>query len=194
MIRKFSPSLRVSSRQEWRDWLEANHAAVKEIWLYIYKKRFANKGITLQEAMEEAVCFGWVDSVMHSIDAEKFILRFTPRRKGAIWSMSNIKRVEKMLAEGKMAPSGMAAVEEAKQNGAWEAAIKREDTSNIPKDLQDALTSNRTAQYQFENLPHSHKKRYLWWIDEAKRPETRQRRIQEMVRILVEIGEPDKSV
>lgn len=185
-MQDFSPSLQVSCRQEWRSWLEANHATAKEIWLVIHKKRFAEKGVILQDAMEEAVCFGWVDSVMHGVDAEKIILRFSPRRKGAAWAMSNIKRVEKMIAEGKMTPAGMAAVEEAQQNGEWEAAIRREDTSIIPLDLQQVFAVDETAQQHFEQLPRSQKKQFLGWISEAKTPATRQRRINETIKRLSE--------
>lgn len=140
--------------------------------------------------MEEAVCFGWVDSTMQSVDVEKFVLRFSPRRKGAVWAVSNIRRVKKMIAEGKMTLAGMATVEEAHRNGEWDAAIQRENTSKIPPDVQEALAPDEAVQRQFERLPHSHKKQYLWWIAEAKTQATRQRRIQEMIKRM----EADKLV
>lgn len=87
--------IQLDTRQAWRDWLQTNHAIAKDVWLTIYKKRAAKTDFNMQDAMEEALCFGWVDSVMHGVDAEKFILRFSPRRRGSVWSMSNIKRVEK---------------------------------------------------------------------------------------------------
>lgn len=134
--------------------------------------------------MEEAVCFGWVDSTMHSVDEEKFVLRFSPRRKGAIWAISNMRQVEKMIAEGRMTPAGMATVEEAHQNGEWDAAIRSGDTSNVPPDVQEALAADEIVQRQFERLSHSQKKQTLWWIAQAKRTATRQRRIQEMIKRL----------
>jgi uncharacterized protein YdeI (YjbR/CyaY-like superfamily) len=174
--------LRIFSRPEWRDWLQVNHATAKEVWLTIYKKHASKMGITMQEAMEEALCFGWVDSVMHGVDTEKFMLRFSPRRRGSVWAMSNIKRVEKLIAEGRMTPSGMATVEEARQNGAWDAAIRRENINDIPNDLQEALETNEIARRNFERLPNSLKKQSLWWIAEAKTPATRQRRINQTVK------------
>jgi len=100
--------LDVSSRQEWRRWLRANHRTKNEVWLYIYRVGASPRKISLSEAVEEALCFGWIDSVMHPVDKEKFILRFSPRRKGSIWAESNRRRVLELCRKGKMCKAGMA--------------------------------------------------------------------------------------
>lgn len=169
------------NREQWRLWLQENGAVQRETWLAIMKKHAIIPGIYLEEAMEEAVCFGWIDSVMKSTPDEFYYLRFTPRKPGSIWSISNQKRVERMTALGKMAEAGMAKVQEAKENGEWEAAIRREDTSHLPEDLSRALDANPAARANFEKYPPSQKKQILYLIATAKTEKTRQKRIQETV-------------
>jgi uncharacterized protein YdeI (YjbR/CyaY-like superfamily) len=111
-----------ATREDWRAWLQANHGSEKEAWLVLVRKGSTTPCVTLDEATEEAVCFGWIDSIMRRIDDERRVLRFTPRRKGSGWSASNKKRVEKLIAAGRMTEAGLAKVDEAKRNGAWEGA------------------------------------------------------------------------
>jgi uncharacterized protein YdeI (YjbR/CyaY-like superfamily) len=173
--------LHFQNRDEWRGWLQANHAAETEAWLVILKKQTARPGVYLDEALEEAVCFGWIDSVMKSPKAGFYYLRFTPRKPGSVWSPSNQQRVERLIAQGRMTEAGMAKIREAMENGEWEAAIRREDSSTLPEDLSRALESNPPARANFENFPASQKKQYLYWLASAKTEKTRQKRIQEIV-------------
>ena len=118
--------LEFEDRCQWRTWLKKNHSIETEAWLILYKKKYQDQGLTLDEAVEEALCFGWIDSTLRSLDEKRYALRYSPRKQNSIWSMSNIQRVEKLIAEGKMTAAGNLKVTEAKQSGAWEAAIRRE--------------------------------------------------------------------
>ena len=175
-------------RDVWRAWLVQNHATAKELWLVFYKKNSGKRSVSLDEALEEALCFGWIDSVAKGIDEEKYALRFSPRRRGSIWSESNKRRVARMIAQGRMTPIGLAKVEEAKTNGrsAWDKATRRENTTIIPRELKQALQGNKQAQHNFDAFPPSQKRLYIYWITDAKKDETRQRRTKVAVRMLKE--------
>lgn len=174
------PPLFFTHRQEWRAWLEANHAVRREAWLLISKKGALRKTLTLAEAVEEALCYGWIDSLMHPIDAQAYQLRFSPRKPGGIWALSNVQRVERLIEQGRMAPAGLAAVEAAKANGEWAAAARREDLSLVPPELAEVLQADETARAAYQKMAPSLIKQYHHWINSAKRPETRQKRIAEL--------------
>jgi uncharacterized protein YdeI (YjbR/CyaY-like superfamily) len=174
------------ARDAWRAWLEENHAAAKAAWLLHYKKHTGKPGLSLEEAVEEALCFGWIDGLMHRIDDEKFALRYSPRKKGSVWSETNKRRVAKLIKQGRMTAAGLAQVREAKANGEWRAAALREDTTNIPDDLRKALKANPQARRNFDRLAPSHKKQVIHWITSARTDTTRRRRIQETVRLVAE--------
>ncbi len=182
--------LRFQSQDEWRAWLQENHASQKEAWLVILKNHAPGPGVHYEEAVEEAVCFGWIDGVMKSTGADFYYLRFSPRKRGSVWSVSNQRRVERLTAQGRMTEAGMAKVREAKESGEWEAATRREDTSNLPPDLFEALSKNMEAQSNFEKLPASQKKQFLYWIADAKTEKTRQKRIQAVIQAMVEAKHP----
>jgi uncharacterized protein YdeI (YjbR/CyaY-like superfamily) len=173
--------LKFEDRDQWQSWLEVNHTTEREAWLLIYKKVYKDLGLALEEAVEEALCFGWIDGTLRTIDERCYTLRFSPRTKNSIWSMSNIQRVEKLAAEGKMTDAGILKVAEAKANGEWEAAIRREQVDSIPKDLEVALRKQDGALSAYKALPASHKKQYIYWLQSAKRGETKQQRIQKIV-------------
>ncbi len=173
-----------TNRDEWRAWLEANHATAKEAWLVIYKKHTGRPSLSLEEAVEEALCFGWIDGLLQRIDDEKFALRFSPRKKDSVWSQVNKRRVAKLIKQGRMTEAGLVKVKEAKANGQWRAATLREDTTSIPLDLKKALNTNRKARRNFDQLAPSHKRQFIYWISSAKTDATRQRRIQETVRLV----------
>jgi uncharacterized protein YdeI (YjbR/CyaY-like superfamily) len=175
-----------TNRNAWRAWLEANHAIAKEVWLVIYKKLTSKPGLSLEEAVEEALCFGWIDGVLRPIDDEKFALRYSPRKKDSVWSEANKRRVRKLIKQGRMTEAGLAKVKEAKANGQWRAATLREDTTNIPADLKKALNADRQARRNFDQLAPSHKRQYIYWITSARTDKTRQWRIQETVRLVAE--------
>ena len=168
------------NRNQWRNWLEHNHTSQTEAWLIICKKKYQDQGLTLGEAIEEALCFGWIDSTLKSLDEKHFTLRFSPRTGQSIWSVSNIKRVGKLIRAGKMTPAGQQKITEAQENGEWEAAIRREQVDQIPEELEVAL-QKIDAISAFHALPASRKKQYIYWLQSAKRADTQQKRIQKIV-------------
>lgn len=173
--------LEFEDRRQWRRWLEKNHALENEAWLVHYKKMYSDLGLTLNDAVEEALCFGWIDSTLNTIDEKRYELRYSPRKVGSVWAMSNIRRVEKLIAEGKMTAAGQAAIDEARENGQWEAAVRREQVDIIPGELESALREQAGALSAYQALTDSRKKRYIYWLQSAKREETRQRRVRKIV-------------
>lgn len=174
----------------WREWLIANHNNSEGIWMVYYKKQSKKKSISYGEAVEEALCFGWIDSRIKSIDNERYMQKYTPRRKNSLWSKVNRERVEKMIQEGKMTAFGMAKVEEAKKNGQWEKAYGARLKPEMPEDLRKALQKNEKAFYNFQNFPASSQTTYIYWLNSAKRPETREKRINNIVQFAFENRKP----
>jgi uncharacterized protein YdeI (YjbR/CyaY-like superfamily) len=173
--------LELQHRDQWRKWLEENHATATEAWLILYKKKYKDQGLSLNEATEEALCFGWIDGTLKPLDEKRYALRYSPRTPNSIWSVSNIRRVEKLVGEGKMTAAGEQKIAEAKKNGEWEAAIRREQVDEIPTDLENALRKAASALSAYRALPDSRKKQYIYWLQSAKREETKQKRIQKIV-------------
>lgn len=172
--------LEPANRAELRDWLEANHAASAGVRLAIGKKGTTVTALTYDDAVEEGLCFGWIDSVTHRLDADRFIVRFTPRRPGGTWASSNKLRIERLTAQGLMRPAGLAAIEAAKADGSWDAFGDVEEL-RVPDDLAAALAKHPDAQRFWDALPPGQRKLALYWIGSAKRPETRAKRIAESV-------------
>jgi uncharacterized protein YdeI (YjbR/CyaY-like superfamily) len=168
-------------RREWRKWLKENQFSENEVWVIIYKKKAEKKGLKYQEAVEEAICLGWIDSRMQSIDSERFRLRFSPRRKNSIWSKKNKETAKRMIRAGKMTQSGLETINEAKRNGKWDTAYSSEMGSTIPDDLAKALKENELAWKSFKKFSNSTKLQYIYWVNSAKKVETRQRRINDVV-------------
>lgn len=173
-------SVHPKSRTEWRKWLEENQARKEGIWLISYKKDTGKPRFDYDESVEEALCFGWVDSKPAKLDDERSMLWFAPRKPKTNWSKLNKDRVEKMIKAGLMAPAGLAKVEAAKKDGSWNA-LDGVEALEIPPDLAKALSKNKTAKEYFEAFPRSVKRGILEWILNAKRPETRAKRIEETV-------------
>ncbi len=174
--------LAFANREAWRAWLEEHHAALQEAWLLINRKGATRRFLVLEEAVEEALCFGWIDGALKPIDNEMYALRFCPRKSNSVWSVNNQRRVEKLIREGRMTQAGMEKIAEAKESGEWEAAIAREDVSSVPDDLVQELENN-DAWMAFDHWPASQKKQYLYWLETAKRPETREKRLQTIVKM-----------
>ena len=166
----------------WRRWLEENHSQEDWVWVVIYKKGSKEKGLRYGEAVDEAVCFGWIDGGMRSMDGERFRLRFSPRRRGSVWSLLNRERAERLIGAGLMAEAGLRAVDEAKGNGMRDAAYTSRMEPEVPEDLSEALRENEEAWKNFEAFPNSAKLMYVRWVEGAKREGTRVRRISEVVR------------
>jgi uncharacterized protein YdeI (YjbR/CyaY-like superfamily) len=167
-------------RQEWRDWLEKNHATAPGVWLISYKQHSGMPSVAYGDAVEEALCFGWIDSRAGTLDDGRHIQMFTPRKPKSPWSRPNKQRIEKLMQQGLMTDAGLAKIEAAKRDGSWELLDAIEDLK-VPADLEGALAANEVARQHFDAFSNSSKKRILWWIESAKRPETRQNRIQETV-------------
>jgi uncharacterized protein YdeI (YjbR/CyaY-like superfamily) len=183
--------LRLTDPEAWRGWLQENHAAEKEAWLIIARKHATKPGISYGEALDEALCFGWIDGLMRSVDAETFTLRFSPRKPRSIWSEGNKARVEWLIEQGRMTEAGLAKIREARENGEWDKAAEREDTSVLPLDLEEALQRDGRIWLGWEYLAPSRKKQYIYWIISAKTEETRRRRIEETVRFVEERSAQD---
>jgi uncharacterized protein YdeI (YjbR/CyaY-like superfamily) len=166
------------SRAEWRTWLEANHPRKEGVWLVSYKKAMGKPRFEYGDAVEEALCFGWVDSKPNKLDEERSMLWFAPRKSGTGWSKPNKERVERLMAARLMAPAGLAKVEAAKQDGSW-AALDAIEALEIPDDLATAFTLHPGSAENFEAFPRSAKRGILEWIATAKKPETRAKRIAE---------------
>jgi len=176
------PRLQVRDRQEWRRWLAEHHTDSPGVWLVYHKKHAGIVTVTYEEAVEEALCFGWIDSKAKSLDADRTMLVFTPRRPGGNWSASNKERVERLVAQGLMAEAGLAAIEAAKADGSW-TFLDSIEALLIPEDLAAALAANPVAQRRFEAFNDSTKKMILYHIKNTKRPATRAKRIEETVRL-----------
>jgi uncharacterized protein YdeI (YjbR/CyaY-like superfamily) len=170
------------TRAEWRDWLAEHHATAPGVWLVSYKAATGKPRFSYEAAVEEALCFGWIDSIERRLDDERSMLTFTPRKKRSNWSASNKARVERLIADGLMTPAGLAAVEVAKTDGSW-TALDAVEALEMPADLRDALAANQVAHLHFDAFPPSVRKGIYAWIAGAKRPGTRQKRIAETVRL-----------
>ena len=171
-------------RKAWRSWLEMNHGRSPGVWLTYFNKTSGKQCLTVDEAVEEALCFGWIDSTAKKVDEERFEQMFTPRRRGSTWSNVNKKRVEKLAEQGLMAPAGMAKIEEAKADGSWDRLNDVEDLK-VPDELADALRARPGAEEGFHALSPSKRKRALWYLASAKRDETRKRRVTEIVGVAI---------
>lgn len=173
------------TRAEWRAWLEANHSRAEGIWLISYKKATAKPRVEYDEAVEEALCFGWIDSKPNKLDDQRTMLWFAPRKPGAGWSRPNKQRIERMLAAGLMAPAGLAKIAAAQQDGSWTKLDSIEDLE-MPPDLTAALESYERAAEFFAAFPRSAKRGILEWIANAKTAATRAKRIDETARLAAE--------
>jgi uncharacterized protein YdeI (YjbR/CyaY-like superfamily) len=173
--------LEFNGRDQWRAWLEKHHAEEVEAWLVHYKKGFQENTLLLNEAIEEALCFGWIDGLLRRLDEQRYVLRYTPRRRNSVWSVSNIERVERLIREGRMTEAGLEKIAEAKANGQWDAALRREQVDIIPLELEKALRRRKGAIAAYRALPASQKKQYIYWLQTAKREETLQRRVEKIV-------------
>jgi uncharacterized protein YdeI (YjbR/CyaY-like superfamily) len=166
----------------WRAWLSEHHGDSDGVWLVTAKKGVA--GVSREDALEEALCHGWIDGQARRRDDETYLQRYTPRRRRSVWSQRNTKLVERLTAEGRMQPAGLAEVERAKDDGRWDSAYAGSATIEVPDDLRAALDADPTARAAFEGLNRQNRYAVLYRIQSAKRPETRARRIEKYVAML----------
>ncbi len=168
------------TRAAWRGWLAKNHDRSKGLWIVYYKKASGKRSVTYEEALQEALCFGWIDSTVGRIDGERYKQRYTPRNPKSVWSSGNKARVAKLIAEGRMAPPGRAKVEAAKRDGSWDSLNEIDRIgrgAEPPSDLLEALSAEPRAKALFDARPPSERKLWAYWVLSAKKPGTRARRI-----------------
>jgi uncharacterized protein YdeI (YjbR/CyaY-like superfamily) len=178
------PILPFPSQRPWEEWLEANHAQSRGVWLKIAKKASGIETVSHAEALDVALCFGWIDGQRGRLDDEWFLQRFTPRRPRSRWSQINRDKVERLIADGRMRPAGQSEIDRAKQDGRWDAAYAGQRTIEVPPDLQRALDAQPNAKEFFATLDSANRYAVLYRIHDAKRAETRARRIEKFVAML----------
>ena len=177
----------LENRAEWRKWLAENHAKVNEAWLVYSRVETAGESLSYAASVEEALCYGWVDSIIKKLDDTKYARKFTPRKNDSKWSASNKNRALKLMDAGMMTEYGLEKVEAARRSGSWDNPVSKPVFDlTMPPEFEKALQQNPIAMERFEKMPMSHRKEYLLWIVTAKKPETRERRIAEAIRMLAE--------
>lgn len=172
-------------RAAWRRWLERHHATSTGVWLLLAKKGSGLASVTYEEAVEEALCFGWIDAKANALDERRYKQWMAPRKPGSGWAASNKGRVERLFAEGRMAPAGLAAIEAAKADGSW-TKLDAGASLTVPRDLARAMKAYPDARRHFDAFPPSARRTILGWIASAKKPETRVKRIEETARLAQE--------
>jgi len=166
---------------EWREWLQDNHNQTGGVWLLFFKKSTGKPSIEYEAAVEEALCFGWIDSIIKRLDDERYVRKFTPRKDNSNWSEINKRRAERLIQTNRMTDIGLAKIEAAKRKGQWDKPDRPPRQFDMPKAFQAALNQNSKARAYFEQLAPSHQKRYIGWIATAKRQKTREKRIKEAI-------------
>lgn len=176
------PDYHPLTRKQWRQWLQRNHRTSEGVWFVFYKIESGKPRVAYADAVEEALCFGWIDSLPRKIDQERSALKFTPRKPKSVWSKLNKTRVEKLIELKLMTPAGLAVIDVARKNGSWDT-LTLSDTqahnNELPPDLEKALSRNKKALNNFNAFSLSIRKQFLSWIDSAKRAETRAARIKQ---------------
>lgn len=180
-----TPELIVPDAAQWRAWLADNHATSTGVRLVLAKKGMTEPtGLTYADALPEALCFGWIDGHLTRRDDATYRVRFTPRRARSPWSQRNVQTAERLIAEGRMQPAGLAEVERAKADGRWQSAYAGSASLDVPDDLRDALAASPQAQRMWDVLTRTNKFAVVYRVQDAKHPETRARRIQQYVEML----------
>ncbi len=167
-------------KKEWRKWLELNHNKKEAVWLIFYKKKSPNYNLSWSDSVDEALCFGWIDSTKKTIDKERYMQYFSRRKPNSIWSKINKDKVDYLNSENLMQEAGYKTIEIAKENGSW-TFLDEVEALLIPEDLKEEFVNHKGSMEYFDNLSKSDKKNLLYWILSAKRKETRQKRILEIV-------------
>jgi uncharacterized protein YdeI (YjbR/CyaY-like superfamily) len=196
-MRQSSTPVYFESREAWEAWLDEHHATAPQAWVKIAKKASGIPSVSYDEAVEVALCYGWIDGQMRSLDSDFYVQRFTPRSRRSRWSKLNREKVARLIETGAMKPAGLREVELAKADGRWDAAYDSPTTATVPDDLREALEQNRRASQAFAALDSRNRYAILHRLQEAKKPQTRQRRIEQFVAMLAEgkwVGMPTRHV
>lgn len=178
-------SIHITTRAEWRQWLAGNHDKEPNgIWLIFRKRKTGSPSLDYEDAVEEALCFGWIDSIIRRIDEETYCRKFTPRKDNSVWSNTNRARVARLVREGRMTGFGLAKITAAKRLGNWGIKASPTINFNMPPELADALARNAKAKTFFDKLAPTYRKHFIGWITFAKRSETRAKRLAESLALL----------
>jgi len=180
-------TLEVQTLDEWRDWLDDHHQSEGEVWLVFFKKHTGVRSIDYKDALDEALCVGWVDSLVKRLDDRRYALKFTPRRSDSKWSDTNRKRYAELKADGRLKPAGIK--RPPTDRGYGPRLVRMPLPSKLPPYIKDGLSKRATAQRHFEALSAEQRRRYVAWIESAKREDTKRRRLDEALRLLAE-GKP----
>ncbi len=180
------PTLQFPDDAAWERWLEENHDSSPGIWMRIAKKSSRHTSARYPEVLDAALCFGWIDGQRAPQDEDYFLQRFTPRGARSRWSQINREKAERLSTQGRMRPAGLAEIEAAKEDGRWEAAYAPQSTATVPEDFQRALDGNPKANAFFQTLRGQNRYSFIYRINDAKRPETRARRIETFVKMLAD--------
>ena len=178
------PVLSFVSQDGWEAWLDAEHATSDGVWVKFAKKGSGVETVVYAEALEVALCYGWIDSQVMSLDERFYLQKFTPRRSRSKWSRINREKIEQLTNAGRMKPAGLEQVGLAKADGRWDAAYASPSTIEVPEDLQKALDANPKAAEFFATLPGSNRYAVLYQLEDAKKPETRARRLEKFMGML----------
>ena len=173
-----------ASAAEWEQWLEQNHSAAKGIWLQFNKKGSGVSSVYYDEALEVALCYGWIDGQLKKYDELSYIQRFTPRRPRSLWSKRNIEHISRLIKEGRMKPAGLKEAETAKADGRWQVAYDSQGAMTLPDDFRKELTKDKKAFAFYESLNKANQYAIAWRLQTAKRPETLEKRKQEILQML----------
>jgi uncharacterized protein YdeI (YjbR/CyaY-like superfamily) len=176
-----SPRFTPANPAEWRAWLAEHHAEDGPVWLVLFKRGGPPRAPTMADAVEQALCFGWIDGGIRRLDEARYLLRFTPRRADSVWSETNLRRVAKLQRAGLMAEPGLAVVRAAKRRGAWRRTAGTPRQEEPPADLAEALAADAAARANYERFAPGYRRLYIAWILAAKRPETRRKRVETTV-------------
>ena len=179
------PLLQMETQEEWRAWLEQNHVSSPGIWLVSWKQATGKPFVPYSDSVDEALCFGWIDSRVNALDDQRAMRLFTRRNPKSPWSRINKDKAVRLMRQGRMMESGASIIAAAQSNGSWTVYDEIEDLV-VPPDLAAALAHNETAQSHFDNFPPSSKKNILWWIKSARKPETRTARIAKTAELAAE--------
>ncbi len=174
------PLVHPATRAVWRRWLARNHAIVRDAWVAQWTRASGRTSLDYELIVVEALCFGWIDGLTHSLGDGRQAFLLTPRRKGSAWSRSNKDRVDRLVAEGRMTDAGLAVIARAKADGSW-SALDAAESLTEPAELATALDANPAARRQWDAFPKSPKRALIYWVTSATRPETRARRVQRIV-------------
>jgi uncharacterized protein YdeI (YjbR/CyaY-like superfamily) len=173
-----------TTRSEWRHWLEKNHSIYDGIWFVYYKTHTGISSVSYDESVEEALCFGWIDSIIKRIDTDRYARKFSVRKEDSAWSESNKRRVDQLMTIGLMTEAGLSKIRAAKNSGKWNEKIIVPDFKELPPDFKTALNKNKQAKFNFNELAQSYRRQYIGWVSTAKKKETRQKRITEALELL----------